>query len=63
MKVMLCVPPGGYFAERWSQGSMMPSLGVLYLAAVLEQNKIDVEIVPSHVLNLSWDDLATKICC
>jgi radical SAM superfamily enzyme YgiQ (UPF0313 family) len=60
MKVMLCVPPGGYFAERWSQGSMMPSLGVLYLAAVLEQNNIDVEIVPSHVLGLTWDDLARK---
>ena len=39
---------------------MMPSLGVLYLAAVLEQNNIDVEIVPSHVLNLSWEDLARK---
>ena len=61
MKVMLCVPPGGYFAERWSQGSMMPSLGVLYLAAVLEQNEIEVEIVPSHVLNLNWNDLAKKI--
>ena len=60
MKVMLCVPPGGYFAERWSQGSMMPSLGVLYLAAVLEQQHIDVEVVPSHVLDLSWQDLARK---
>ncbi len=39
---------------------MMPSLGVLYLAAVLEQNAIDVEIVPSHVLDLSWSDLARK---
>jgi radical SAM superfamily enzyme YgiQ (UPF0313 family) len=58
---MLCVPPGGYFAERWSQGSMMPSLGVLYLAAVLEQNGIEVEVVPSHVLHLSWHDLARKI--
>ncbi len=40
---------------------MMPSLGVLYLAAVLEQHKIDVEVVPSHVLKLSWQDLARKI--
>ena len=61
MKVMLCVPPGGYFAERWSQGSMMPSLGVLYLAAVLEQHGVDVEVVPSHVLRLSWKDIARKI--
>ncbi len=61
MRVMLCVPPGGYFAERWSQGSMMPSLGLLYLAAVLEQNNVEVEVVPSHVLNLNWQDLARKI--
>jgi len=40
---------------------MMPSLGVLYLAAVLEQNNIEVEVVPSHVLNLNWDSLARKI--
>jgi len=39
---------------------MMPSLGVLYLAAVLERNHIDVEVVPSHVLHLNWDDLARK---
>ncbi len=38
----------------------MPSLGGLYLAAVLEQHGIDVEVVPSHVLNLSWQDLARK---
>jgi radical SAM superfamily enzyme YgiQ (UPF0313 family) len=45
---------------RWSQGSMMPSLGVLYLAAVLEHHSIEVEVVPSHVLNLDWHDLARK---
>jgi anaerobic magnesium-protoporphyrin IX monomethyl ester cyclase len=61
MKVMLCIPPGGYFAERWSHGSTMPALGLLYLAAVLEQNRIDVEVVPSDVLDLTWQDLARKI--
>ncbi len=60
MKVMLCLPPGGYFAERWSQGSFMPSLGVLYLAAVLEQQKIDVEVVPADVLRMTWDELGRK---
>ncbi len=60
MKVMLCLPPGGYFAERWSHGSTMPSLGVLYLAAALEQQKIDVEVVPADVLRMTWDDLAKK---
>ena len=61
MKVMLCLPPGGYFAERWSQGSTMPSLGVLYLAAVLEQHQIDVEVVPAHVLRMTWEEVGRKI--
>jgi anaerobic magnesium-protoporphyrin IX monomethyl ester cyclase len=61
MSVMLFVPPGGYFAERWSQGRMMPSLGILYLAAVLEKHGRDVEVIPSHVLGLSWNDISRKI--
>ena len=40
---------------------MMPALGLLYLAAVLEQHQIAVEVVPSDALNLSWADLAKKI--
>ena len=61
MKVMLLVPPGGYFAERWSRGRLMPSLGVLYLAAVLEQHGTQVEVVPCHVLRLSWRQIARRI--
>lgn len=61
MKIMLFVPPGGYFAERWSEGKMMPSLGILYLAAVLEESGREVEVVPSHVLGMSWDDIQRKI--
>lgn len=61
MKVSLYVPPGGYFAERWSQGHMMPALGILYMAAVLEKNGVDVEVVPSHVLKLSWKDIYRRI--
>jgi len=34
MKILLFVPPGGYFAERWSKGSTMPTLGLLYIGAV-----------------------------
>lgn len=40
MKVQLYVPPGGYFAERWSKGSSMPPLGILYIAAVLEKTAL-----------------------
>jgi len=61
MKAMLFVPPGGYFAERWSHGRLMPGLGILYIAAVLEQHGTQVEVVPSHVLRLSWRQIARRI--
>ena len=61
MKVQLFVPPGGYFAERWSRGSTMPPLGLLSIGAVLEQAGVDVEIVPSDVLGMSWSDIRRKI--
>lgn len=54
MKVQLFVPPGGYFAERWSRGSSMPPLGLLYIGAVLEKAGVDIEIVPADVLDLGW---------
>jgi radical SAM superfamily enzyme YgiQ (UPF0313 family) len=61
MKVQLFVPPGGYFAERWSKGSSMPPLGLLYIGAVLEKEGIDVEIVPADILKLGWRDVRSKI--
>lgn len=61
MKVQLYLPPGGYFAERWSHGNMMPALGLGYMAAVLEREGIDVELVPTHVLGMSWSDVTKKI--
>ena len=61
MKVQLFVPPGGYFAERWSKGSTMPPLGLLYIGAVLEKGGIDVEIVPADVLKMTWRDIGQKI--
>jgi radical SAM superfamily enzyme YgiQ (UPF0313 family) len=61
MRIQLFVPPGGYFAERWSRGSTMPTLGLLYIGAVLEKEGIDVEIVPADVLKMSWRDIVRKI--
>lgn len=60
MKIQLYVPPGGYFAERW-QENMMPALGHLYIAGVLEEAGYDVEVVPTHVLGLEWGQIADKI--
>ncbi len=61
MKVRLFVPPGGYFAERWSKGSTMPTLGLLYIGAVLEKEGIDVGIVPADVLGLGWKGIEKRI--
>jgi radical SAM superfamily enzyme YgiQ (UPF0313 family) len=61
VKVQLFVPPGGYFAERWSRGSSMPPLGILSIAAVLEKEGIPVEVVPADVLGMGWKDIAKAI--
>jgi anaerobic magnesium-protoporphyrin IX monomethyl ester cyclase len=60
-RVQLYIPPGGYFAERWSRGSSMPPLGLLSIGAVLEREGIPVEIVPADVLGLDWRGIAAKI--
>jgi radical SAM superfamily enzyme YgiQ (UPF0313 family) len=61
MKVQLFVPPGGYFAERWTKGSTMPPLGLLYMGAVLERAGIQVQIIPADVKNMSWRQVKKAI--
>lgn len=61
MKIFFFVPPGGYFAERWSHGTMMPALGLLYMAALLEKVGHEVQVIPSHVLELTWKEIFKKI--
>ena len=61
MKVQLFVPPQGYIAQRWSEGSSMPPLGILYLTAVLEAEGHEVDVVPADVLNFSWEDVRRRI--
>lgn len=60
-KVQLYIPPGGYFAERWTKGSSMPPLGLLSIGAVLEKEGIPVEIVPTDILGMGWGDIQRKI--
>ena len=60
MKVVLFVPPGGYFAERWAQGSTMPNLGILYIAAVLEQDGVDVRVIPGDVLGMTFEQIGQE---
>jgi len=61
MRVQLFVPPGGYFAERWTQGSSMPPLGLLYIGAFLEKEGHEIQIVPADLLQLSWSQVAGEI--
>ncbi|MEE9502189.1 MAG: radical SAM protein [Candidatus Aminicenantaceae bacterium] len=61
MKIQLFVSPGGYFAERWTKGSSMPHLGLLYIAAVLEKEGHEIRIVPADILKLSWNQIAEEI--
>ena len=61
MKVQLFVPRGGYLAERWTKGISIPPLGILYIAAVLEREGIQVEIVPADVLDMNWREIKQKI--
>jgi len=61
IRVQLYVPPGGYFAERWAKGSSMPPLGLLSIAAVLENEGFAVEVVPADVLEMTWKDIRRKI--
>ncbi len=56
VKVTLCIPPQGYFAERW-QDSSMPSLGVLSMAACLEREGIEVRTLSAHVLKWEIADI------
>ncbi len=60
VSVILCIPPQGYFAERW-QDSSMPSLGVLSMAACLEREGIDVHTLPAHMLKMEIADVVGHV--
>ncbi len=61
LRVLLVIPPGGYYAERWSGGVLMPPLGVGYVAATLEQSAHQVDILDCHVLKLSDQDIIREL--
>ncbi len=55
--VMLIVPPGGYYADRWKSGRSMPALGIGYVAASLKKAGISVGIIDAYVQRLSNKDI------
>ena len=61
MRVLLLIPPGGYYAERWRHGVLAPPLGAAYLAAVLLESGFQVEVLDAHVERLSWRGLRREL--
>ncbi len=61
LKTLLMVPPGGYYAERWAGGVLMPSLGIGYLAATIEQAGFPVQILDAHVHALQPEAIMTHL--
>lgn len=55
MKVLLVNPPSSFNTKE-----LMPPLGLGYIAAVLENNNIEVEILDAEVEKLSWKTLERK---
>ena len=55
MKVLLVYPPRGFNTK-----DLMPPLGLAYIAAVLEENNIKVEVVDAEVERLSWKALQKR---
>lgn len=61
MKITLMVPPGGYLAERWSHGELIPALGIGYIAAVLEQEGYEVSIIDANALRMTYDEIIEEL--
>jgi len=60
-RVHLLVPPSGYVAQRWKEGTSMPPLGILTIAAVLERRGYTVRVTASDVLRLTDRQILTEI--
>ena len=61
LKIVLIVPPAAYVAERWQHGSLMPPLGIGYVAAVLEREGLEVQIIDAQVERLSRRKLLARV--
>ena len=54
MKVTFVNPPQTTSKYKFL-GVVAPSLGIGYMAAVLEQNNIDVDVLDASALDLTYD--------
>ncbi len=56
MKITFLNPPQPNSKYKFL-GVVAPSLGIGYIAAVLEQNNYDVDVLDSSALELSYDEI------
>ncbi|MGZ7118211.1 MAG: B12-binding domain-containing radical SAM protein [Methanobacterium sp.] len=60
MKVLLINPPDTASKYKFI-GLVAPPLGIGYIAAVLEENDIDVKIIDGSALEMTWEELEKEI--
>ena len=60
MKVLLINPPDTASKYKFI-GLVAPPLGISYIAAVLEENGIDVNIIDGSAIEMSWEELENEI--
>ena len=60
MKVLLINPPDTASKYKFI-GLVAPPLGIGYIAAVLEENDIEVKIIDGSALEMSWEELEKEI--
>ncbi len=61
LDLLLIVPPGGHYAERWSGPVSMPPLGLAYLAGTARKAGCSVRIVDGRAQKVSNKELARLI--
>ncbi|MGZ7047093.1 MAG: B12-binding domain-containing radical SAM protein, partial [Methanobacterium sp.] len=60
MKVLLINPPDTASKYKFI-GLVAPPLGIGYIAAVLEENDVDVKIIDGAALEMSWEDFEKEV--
>lgn len=60
MKVFLITPPRGNLVSNWSKNPMA-CLGILYLAAVLEKNNIEVSVMDALKTGYDWPQFENEL--
>ena len=61
LDIVLIVPPGGYYANRWQQGCLMPPLGIGYIAAAVEQAGHRVRILDAYAEDVTQQQLIDRL--